>query len=196
MVDATSPLVWRHNPGTKFCVTLVLNGVERAWEISKGIPRAHDFPATGAYFRMDKHFKKQVALSDNITNSEGMALVSARLRELIESKKPKRVEFLKVKLIDHKDKEVKDDFFILHPTAIVDCIDTQKSTVQWNAIDPDMIAGIKNMVLKPGSIDPELMFFRPRHKERNVFIRRDVGEEIKAGGFTGVIFLEPAKFIG
>lgn len=189
------PVIWRHNPGNKYCVTLVLEGVERPWEISKGVPRAHDFPP-GAQFSMDKQFKKQVALSDNIANSEGMAVISAPLRKFLEEQKLTQVEYLDVTLVDHKGKSVKEKYCILHPTVVVDCIDTQNSNVTWNAIDPDMISSIGNLVFKPNSIDPGLAIFRPKHKERRLFVRRDLADAIKAKGFTGVMFLEPSRFKG
>jgi len=189
------PLIWRHNPGSKYCVTLVLEGVERPWEISKGVPRAHDF-APGAQFRMDKQFKKQVTLSDNIANSEGMAVISAPLRKFLEEQELTQVEYLDVALVDHKGKAVKEKYFILHPTVVVDCIDTQNSNVTWNAIDPDMISSIGNLVFKPNSIDPGLAIFRPKHKERRLFVRRDLADAIKAKAFTGVMFIEPSKFKG
>jgi hypothetical protein len=191
------PVIWRHNPGSKYCVTLVLEGVERPWEISKGIPRAHDFPS-GAQFTMDKQFKKQVALSDNIANSEGMAVISLPLRTFLEEQKLAQVEYLDVTLVDHKGKPVKEKYFILHPTVVVDCIDTQNSKVTWNAnaIDPEMISSIGNLVFKPNSIDPALAIFRPKHKERRLFVRRDLADAIQAKGFTGVMFLEPSEFKG
>ncbi len=191
----TLPLIWRENPGFKYCVVLELNGVERAYELAKGISRAKNFPSS-AYFQMDKQFKKQVALSDNIANLDNMALVSQRLKAFIEERKPKRVEFLKVRILDHKDKAVKEDYYILNPLTVVDCIDTQQSKLVWNSIDPELIAGITKMVLRPNAIDPELLMFRPKHKARRLFVRRDFAQEIQDAGFTGVAFTEPSKFVG
>jgi Immunity protein family (Imm11) len=195
MTDTPLPLIWREHPGNKYCVVLALNGVERGYELTKGVSRAKGFPPD-AYFQMDKQFKKQVALSDNVANLDSMPLVSQRLKTFIEERKPKRIEFLRVKILDHKDKPVKDDYFIVNPLTVVDCIDTQQSKFMWNSIDPELIAGITKLVLKPKAIDPELLMFRPKHDEGRVFLRRDLAQEIQTAGFTGVTFIEPSKFVG
>jgi hypothetical protein len=195
MTDPLPPLVWDDNPGSKYCGLTALNGVDRQYEIKKGISRLKDFPVD-AYFNMDKQYKKQVALSDNLANIEGMPVLSNRLKAFVQARNPSNVEFLTVQIRDHKDKQIKDAYHIMNPMEVVDCIDKDKSRLMWNPIDKDMIAGVYSLVLKIEKINPELLLFRPKYLERRVFVRNDFAEEIRAGGFTGVEFREILGYVG
>jgi hypothetical protein len=182
------------DPGTKYCVCQGIGNVDDEWQIKEGMSRAAGFPAD-AQFEMNKQYKKQMALSDNISNLEDMAVVSPRLKEFIEAQNPKRVEFLPVTIINHKDKPVPDPYHIVNPLAIVDCIDKQRSDISWNELDPEAIAGLLELHLLADKIDPELLLFRPKHLEHRIFVRRDFAQAIEAAGFTGVSFMEPDEFM-
>jgi hypothetical protein len=156
--------------------------------------RADGFP-DDALFEMDKQFKKQVALSDHLANLDYMAVVSARLKEFIEAQKPKHIEYLKVSIVNHKDRPIEEPYHIVNPLAVIDCIDKQRSEIVWNELDPEAISGLLSLKLLVDRIDPELVLFRPKHLPHRIFARRDFAEAVAAGGFTGLYFMEPDEFM-
>ena len=188
------PVIWTPNPGSQYCVLGGLQNVDDEYEIKEGISRIHGFPLD-ATFEMDRQFKKQVALSDNLYNLERMAVISEGLKEFIEAKQPSNVEFLPVHISDHKGKRIKDAYHIMSPLAIVDCIDLKRSEIEWNELDPDAISDVLKLVLLPHAINSDLLLFRCKHFLGRIFVRPDLAAEIESHGFTGVQFTELEDFI-
>lgn len=187
------PVVWEWDVGTKFAVLTSIENVPDHWEITKGLSRAKSFPKD-AQFRMDPKFPKYVALADSMSNVNRMLVVSRRVKEFLEERAPRRVEYLPVKLLNHKKKVASDEYFVVNPLAIVDCIDTKKSRVRWNDIDPEKLAACSNVVLKPKSIDGEHLLFRPKHLEYYVMVLPELAEALEAEGFTGLRFTPVDEF--
>ncbi|KFA94395.1 imm11 family protein [Archangium violaceum] len=188
------PLIWEWDVGESFCVLTSLQNVEDEYELAKGVPRAKGFPAN-ACFHMDPKFKKFVALADNISNLGRIIVVSKPLKELIESWKPREVEYLQVSIINHKKKVASDEYFIVNPLRVVDCIDKDKSDITWNKIDSEKISACEQLVLKPRAINSEFPLFRLRHFEHAVMVDRKLAQAILDEGFTGARFEEVDEFV-
>lgn len=190
---AAEPLVWEWDVGERFAVLGSIRNVKDAYEIAKGIPRAKGFPKN-ALFEMDPKFSKYVALSDNMKNGERMLVVSKKLKELIEGRGPSQVEYLPVGILNHKKKPVGEEYWIVHPVAVVDCIDVKSSTIRWNRIDPEKIASCSKLVLKPKALDGKHLLFRPRHLEYYVMILPELADAIHEAGFSGLRFTAATSF--
>jgi uncharacterized protein DUF1629 len=190
---AVEPLVWEWDVGERFAVLTSIRNVKDAWQIAKGIPRAKGFPKD-ALFEMDPKFKKYVALSDNMANEERMLVVSKKLKDLVEARGPRRVEYLRVGVLNHKKKPVDDEYWIIHPVEVVDCIDTKRSDIDWNAIDKEKIASCEKLVLKANAIDGKHLLFRPKHLEYYVMILPELANAIREGGFTGLRLTPASSF--
>lgn len=186
-------LVWRTNPGKKYCGLQGLRNVPRQFEINRGISRAHGFPAD-AHFTMNKAYPKQVAVSDSLENMDDMVVVSAALRDFVETQAPRSLEILPVRIINHKGRDVGQPFWILNPLEIVDCIDQAASKVRFGALDPTEIVTYEKLMLDPSAIPADLLLFRPKFLEGAVMVRRDVADAIVAKGFTGLAFIEIDQF--
>lgn len=190
---AVEPLVWEWDVGERFAVLTPIRNVKDAYEIAKGIPRAQGFPKN-ALFDMDPKFPRYVALSDNMKNGDRMPVVSKKLKEFIEARGPRRVEYLRVGIVNHKKKPVGDEYYVVHPVEVVDCIDTSHSVIRWNRIDKDKIASCNKLVLRPSAIDGKHLLFRPRHLEYYVMILPELATAIRETGFTGLRFTTVAAF--
>ncbi len=186
-------IIWESYAGTKYCPLGVLHGVKDEYEIKRGIPRAHNFPKE-AYFAMDKRFPKQVKFSDSLTNGDNFIVVSEKLKTFLATKSLPLLEFLPVSIYDHHEKLDADNYFIVHPTEIIDCIDIDQSTIRWNLIDPTMISSCRRLVLKEEAIDRALLLFRAKFMERVVFVRADLAKAISDAQFTGVDFVDIDSF--
>jgi hypothetical protein len=187
------PFVWSELPSSVFCSLRRLQGVDEHTEINKGISRASHFP-TDAYFEMDTRYKKQTTLSDSLWNAESMPVISPQLKAAIEALQPKHIEFLPVQIRDHKGNPVKEQYHIMSPLKVVDCIDREQSKLEWNVIDTELISDIFKLVLRPEALDPNLAFFRVKHMSKWVLVRADVASILKEQGFTGFEFRAIEKF--
>ncbi|WP_437566357.1 imm11 family protein [Sorangium sp. So ce542] len=186
-------VVWESDAGSKLCAANGLKNVSDEYEITRGVSRAKGFPED-ARFEMDKRYPKQVALPDSLSNLEGMVVVSPRLKAFVEARSPRSVEYLPVALINHKDRDCGQQYHIVNPLEIVDCIDQDASKIEFNDIDPTLIAIVKRLVFKQNAIPEDLLLFRPKYLENAVVVRRDLAEAIEGGKFTGVRFTEIDKY--
>jgi len=192
----TDLVVWRSHPGIKFCRVGNPNGVEDDYELTQGIARSDGFPSD-AFFAMDKRHPKRVALPDSVSNNDQLVLVSRKLKEFVESRKPRQVEYLQVAIRDHRGRVASPDYFIVNPLIVVECIDTKRSKLTWNAMEPTLIAGVVDLVLQDDvKIERGVLLFRPKHLENVVMVTADLADAVGAAGFTGTRFVEIADFEG
>ena len=180
-------VVWDSLAGSKYIAVKGLLDVPDVFEIKRGVSRASGFPPA-AHFAPDPRSAKSAALPDSLVNLEGMILVSARLKEVL-APLP-LVEILPVQIDGHPDAP----YFIVSPLQLVDCIDQEASEVDWNAIDPTLISGLAQLVLKEDAIPDDAMLFRPKHLPHKHLLRRSVAEDLVARGFTGVKFWAVDEF--
>lgn len=187
------PIIWEWDVGRSFCVLTGIQNVEKEYELSKGISRAQGFPKD-ACFHMDPRHMKYVALADNIGNLDRALVVSRKLKEFLESKGPRDVEYLRVSIFNHKKKLASDEYFMVNPFRVVDCIDKDKSRIRWNNIDPEKISACSKLVLRTEALDDSLLMFRPKHLEYYVMVHPALAKELEGGGFTGLRFTELDEF--
>jgi hypothetical protein len=63
-----------------------------------------------------------------------------------------------------------------------------------NPVDKDYFYEIKQIVLKPEKVNPQLEIFRIKGLFDQIIIRRDLAAAMDAQGFTGVAWTELAAF--
>lgn len=178
-------MIWEPKPEVGCCSLLALQNVERVWDLRSGVPRAKDFPES-ACFHMDPAHKKAVKLADQLYNRDGLPVVSSRVKAFIEGKRIDSIEFLRVSIFDHKGRVSSEDYWIMNPLDVQDCIDTKNSKIVWNAIKKEMIASCEKLVLDTKHIDPRTVILRPKHLERVIVVRGDLAKGLADQRFTGV----------
>lgn len=186
-------LVWEANPAGGFCTLEYLKNVDDPHELKRGTSRIDGFPSN-ACFHMDKSHPKEIKLPDNIYNLDRMVVVSRKLKKLVEDRKPLDTEFLPVTIVNHKGRVASEDYFIVNPYRIQECIELDKSDIDWNPIDAELISSCFELVIDKARIDPELLLFRPKHMPTIVMAREDLVKDIISGGFSGIHFVEIDEF--
>ena len=73
------------------CHLAEFKGVEREWELSKGVPRSAGFTAN-ATLKMDENYPYDTLLADNLDNRSRLLVVSGKLKSFLESRTLKQVE--------------------------------------------------------------------------------------------------------
>lgn len=182
-------LVWSRVDEGNSCSLDPLEGVDRDWELFEGVSRAKGFPAE-AIFRMSARHKKNTSLTDNLINLTNLIVVSSKLKDFLQSKTLKNVEYLPVSIVNHKAKVVSREYFIVNPIIPQDCLDVKASGASYSDINPTDIDMVENLVIKPARIDPGVSLFKIKGYGRPTLIRRQLVQEIQRAAFRGVFFLE------
>jgi hypothetical protein len=188
-------LVWR--PGTMkdgICQLRDVQGVEDSFEIDEGVSRLDGWPA-GAFAAMDPDFPKDIGLADSLYGA-GFVVVSGNARRLLDAQGVNHVEFLPIRIVNHKGRKASDDYFIVNPLDVCDCIDLDASGVKWNAIDPESLSGCKKLVLREGVIPPEYKLFRLGSWKNVIVIRRGLADRMLEAKLSGLMFIEPHEYTG
>jgi hypothetical protein len=193
--DALEYMIWSRKDEGNSCAVKGPEGLDRAWELKEGVPRAAGFPAN-ICFRMNERYKKAVKLTDNLINGFKLVIVSSPLKRFLEAEALKNVEYLPVSIINHKDRVASADYFIVNPVEPQDCLDLDKSSVTYNHIIPTDIDWVKQLVLDPKRIDPDVRLFRIKNFNSAVIVRRDLAEAVTKAGFKGTLFLELNEYEG
>jgi hypothetical protein len=186
-------LIWAARDVPDACALDKLTGVDRQYELAKGIPRASTFPQDAA-FTMDSDFFNDLMLTDNLINTDRLIVASRRLKEFLEARPLRHVEYLPVTIIDHKGKPASREYFIVHPTDLVDCLDMDQSEVEWGLVDEQSIDSVARLVIDLAKVDPAVELFRPKPFYDVVVVRRALAEAIDAAGFVGIRWIALADY--
>jgi len=186
---------WKSWQTDGICVLAPLD-IDRVWELHEGISRRNDFPEN-VFCKMSPMFPKDVQLSDNLYGA-GVPVVSYRVKEILEKEVAgsNRIEYLPVKIRNHKGRVASNDYFILNTLDVCDCIDFEKSGVVWNKIDPNFISRCKGLVIRSENIPASYKIFRLQYWGSVVLVRSDLVESLKATELTGLVFLPATGFMG
>jgi hypothetical protein len=171
------------------CVLKDLKGLEKTFRLNNGTSLAAEWPES-VTLHMHPDFPTDILLVDNVLNADMLIVASKRLQECVRSRAPVEVEYLPVKIIDHKGRVASSEYSILHPTNPVDCIDKEQSVFEADLIDPNDIDTIEKLVLDDARIPQDRLFFRLRGFWGITLVRRDLASAISAAGCSGIEWLE------
>jgi hypothetical protein len=147
-------------------------------------------------FRMSDLFPDSIELSDNQVVANQI-VISSSLRSVLSTVLPAQsTQYLKVKILNHKGRVAADDYTLLHPREVCDCIDLQASEVKWNPIAKHVIRKCARLIIREEAIPPQLQVFRLKHWPAKVLVRKSLAARLEEAGFVGLRFIEPAKYAG
>lgn len=188
-MEKSNYLIWESRIVPHACVLGRLSGVDKMYELTEGVRRQTGFPAS-ASFPMDPDFPNDLLLTDSLMNSGRLVVGSLALKKLIENHADEQVEYLPVRIIDHKKKIASRDYFIIHPIDPVDCLKIDECGAEWGLIDTESIDSVERLVLDPSRIPAERVFFRAKFFEDVIFVTRALAAAIDAAGLTGIRWIE------
>jgi hypothetical protein len=188
-------LIWRNAKGAAGVAALLPpHGVADAWELNRGVSRSAGWP-TDVASKMNERFPKDIALADSM-DATGVTVISRKLKDFLVAADVKNVEFLPLKIMNHKGKVAADDYSIVNPVGLVDCIDTQASGAKFNALKPDMMLSCKQLVLKADQIPSDAVIFRPKSMPTIILMQAALAKKLTSAKYSGFLFKEPAQFKG
>lgn len=178
--------LWRNDYREGYCV-VKSPAIDRIWELDEGISREATFPSD-LTCPMDRDYPNDVELSDNLYGTD-LAIVSGRIKEIVEREAVHdRIEFLPLRVRNHKGRLEPDPYYLLHPLDCIDCIDLEASGVEWNQITSDLISRMKGLVLRPEKIPADQRIFRLKFMGFNILIHGDLATSLETAGLTGLVF--------
>lgn len=179
-------------PGSKVCRLGALQNVDNDYELKNGISRKATWPKDACYY-MDKKRKDYIRLDDFLWSIGTLLVVSGKVRHLI-GEDLKYNEFLPLTIYNHKDRPIKEEYFILNQTELQDCMDLKESKFERNAINPNYISTVEKLVVDERNIKPDVDLCRMKYFPTSAIVSRRLAEKIKGAGLTGIIFGEIEKY--
>ena len=176
------------------CKLKKITGVPDIFEINAGVSRLAGWPDDAAA-AMSPKFPKDLGLADSLYGAI-FVVVSAKVHHILEPEGGGRVEFLPLKIHDHKGRLASDEYFVVNPLAIVDCIDETASLAVRDEIDENSIESCAALVLREDAVSAGIVIFRPEHWRSLILIRRALADKLTAAGLTALRFIEPDKYTG
>jgi len=178
-------VIWDTKDVPHACCLGELTGVAKQYQLMKGLPRAADFPID-AYFSMNPDFPHDTVLTDNLINFNRMIVASLRVKEFLEARRLPRIEYLPVKILDHKKRPANREYFILHCLDPVDCLDIEKCGATRSKIDKESIQRIERLVIDESRVDPGREMFRPKFFNKISLVHRRLARAMDREGFTAI----------
>jgi hypothetical protein len=122
-----------------------------------------------------------------------MSVVSARLKEFLESFPKLKLEFFQVNVFRKKTKTwyEPNSFFCMHLMEELDCFDYERS--RYKVAKGGWIIGIDSLVLKPSKLAGRRLFRIAGVGFVIWCVSEKLANEIEAQGFTGVLFCDPSE---
>lgn len=165
------------------------------FKLRKGIPLTATFPQEATY-RMRDDFPDNIALHELLYNLDSQLVVNEKVRAFLEAQGVQHIEYLPVRVLNHKDRQVKERYFVLNLLPLVDCIDRSKTQCEESSLDPDQLMNISNLTVHEEKIPPDFQLLRLKGVSDAVLIRRELAEKMKAAGFRGFRTSEISEYSG
>lgn len=182
-------LIWAAGRIDDNVVLNEIEGFDEVSDLNRGVPQGGKFPSAARY-TMNDDFPDNTVLTDSLFNTDDLIVGSERLKELLDKRKVTKVEYLPIKVVNHKKKPVGKNYFIIHPVDPVDCLDKGKSGVTFGKIAKTTVKSVDKLVLDPKKLGPDRELFRIANFPVVTLVRRDLAKAMDAAGFTGVRWVE------
>jgi len=182
-------LVWNNLPYQNVCLLDVIENVEPQSNLLRGVLLQKTFP-TDALMKMSARHKKDTGLNDDLPNLHDCKVCSKPLVDFLKRRNLKNVEYLPIKIINHKGKVASDEYFIVHPISPQDALDVKASKPKYNQLIKTEINKVENIILDKSRLDPEVKIFRLASYFFPVLIEKELAKEMEAEGFKGPYFEE------
>jgi hypothetical protein len=178
---------WKTSIEDDSCALKGLKNVPDFLGLYAGKPMSMNFPPE-AMARMDKDTPKITRLADVVTGVM-VPVISPKVKAILESEGVEGVEYLPFKIINHKGKVASNEYCLLNPLVVIDCIDTERSVLRWNLLDPEMIMSSRSLVVKESALPTSRSsIFRPAHWLFKIVISKPLAELLASEGCTGLYF--------
>ncbi|NQY36017.1 MAG: hypothetical protein HRT37_13805 [Alteromonadaceae bacterium] len=188
-------LAWVHKIVPNACSLYHFEGFDKSYLLNEGIKVEDQYP-DGVYFDMHPERPHDILLVDSLFNTDNELVISEPLMNFFIEKKFTNLEFLPVKIMDHKGKFIDEKYFIMNVLEHQNCLDTDASDAEISIIDDKIIESVEQIVLIDENVDESFDIFRMTGFPAATLIKESLAKEIADNGFTGIEFIPLDQFDG
>ncbi|AKQ70487.1 hypothetical protein A176_007399 [Myxococcus hansupus] len=145
---------------------------------------------------MRDDFPDSTSLHEVLYNLDSQLIVNEKARAFLDAERVQHIEYLPVRVLNHKDREPQERYFIANMLPLVDCIDLEKTEHEENLLDPDELMNIRNLTVDENKIPADFQLLRLKAVSGAMLIHRDLAAKLKAAGFRGFSTPEVAEYQG
>jgi hypothetical protein len=168
-------------------------GLDRKYQLLQGISRLASWPPDLAA-EFSKHRPEGMRLTDWIATPFGWLLVSDRFKKLLDDASAPNVEYLPIKMKNHKGRLASTDYWIVNFLVLIEAVDRDRSAFEVDAAEDDKIFRFDRLVLLDEIEARGPVIFRLKEQPYLILVREDLVTRIKEAGFTGLRFTPTAKY--
>ncbi|WP_338041926.1 MULTISPECIES: imm11 family protein [Myxococcus] len=154
------------------------------WQPTEGVPARGLYPAA-----LDFHMSRRMGgkgVTDCLRNTLGYLFVSARFRQVLESSAGVDIEYLPIRLINHKGRREPGEFFVANVLGALDCMDMRRSEYEPSALRKGEVFGLRKLELDMSRIEPSRNLFRLTTMPRLIIARWELVQAMELAGLAGV----------
>jgi hypothetical protein len=157
------------------------------WKTGFGHSTKKEWPADATMALRKGSGKKLSDLIGTVTNN---LIVSKRLRSLIATHTDGiDVEYLPIRIHDHRKRLLSDEYVIVNPIGTVDCLDLKASDILWDEDDPKKALAVNKAVLSEKKVKRAPSLFRPKERPASYIISLAIARPIyDSGDYTNVFW--------
>ncbi|MFY0562746.1 imm11 family protein [Archangium lansingense] len=152
--------------------------------LSRGRPMGNDYPKDPQWRMSDTY--GGIKLPSLIANTDSILVVERPLKEVFEATGV-AMECLPFVLVNHKGRVASRDYFIVNPLGNLDCLNLEKSEIEW--LDDDVV-GIEKFVLDTEKVKDAPDMFRVKEDRETIVISHRLADELKKVKPTNVFLFD------
>nr|WP_163781128.1 DUF1629 domain-containing protein [Myxococcus vastator] len=135
-------------------------------------------------FEMSRRLGGKV-VHDYVENSLGYLIVSERVRSVLEHLATAPIEYLPLRITDHKGRLHPHAFFIVNVLGHVACADRTRSQYLESSMRPGQFCDLTRLYLDTDRVDARKNIFRLAELPRVILVREDLAEALHQCGSAG-----------
>ena len=159
--------------------------------LDKGLRAKEWFPA-GIAFDMSEQSSRR--LLDILPNVLGLQLISETVKMLLEEHAQVELEFLPIRIRNHKKRIEEKPYYILNVLDPVFCMDLEKSDYVTDSLDKTQMFTISHLHFDENKLPKDRKLFRLGEKNTLFIIREDLADKLSESGCTGLNFVPQTDY--
>ena len=169
------------------------DAIPKRYQLLKGVSRLDGWPED-VVFKFSKDFQEGMNLTDYVENSSQWLIISDRFRAVLEEFDVKDIEYLPVKIKNHKGRMASEHYWIANFLVLTEAVDRERSIFDDNPGSENGIFSFDKLVLRKDILKSGPVIFSLKEEPMTVIARQDLVERIEEEGLTGVEFVETDNF--
>lgn len=168
--------------------------IERNYKLKQGV-RLGDTWRDDVTMRFSAHRPQGLHLTDYVDNSFSWLLVSPAFRQVSEQADTAALEYLPVRILNHKGRVASDQYYLANFTTLTEAIDRDHSDFREDRVREGKINKYERMALRAEVLENGPAMFRLAETPMLVLVREDLVAQMEAAGLTGMRFRDTDRYM-